>query len=203
MRLSAVVQPPHLHLVCFEHAALDEQRDGLQRVPLVEQFVTGHVAFFSEIEEVGERLQLLRSPLQHVEGYVESLLGTELGSEPYIGLGLGTIAVLGLQSRRQSRLVDFADGRHVVVGYPLPQPILLGKQYRLCINQLQYILDLVARRLVVVQGCHYSHIVLAAPERHQHTASWLYALLPLRRQGVGKGAVERQGEYDISKVHQK
>ena len=169
----------------------------------VEQFVTGHVAFFSEIEEVGERLQLLRCPLQHVEGNMEGRLGTELGGEPYIGFGLGTVAVFSLQPRRQSRLVDFADGRHVIVGYPLPQPILLGKQYRLCVNRLQYVLNLVARRLVVVQGCDDSHIVLAAPERHQHTAPWLYALLPLRRQGVGKGAVERQGEYDIGKVHQK
>ena len=29
MRLAAVVQPSHLHLVCFEHTALDEHRDGL------------------------------------------------------------------------------------------------------------------------------------------------------------------------------
>ena len=76
--------------------------------------------YFIEIEEVDEGLLLLGGPLEHVDGDVLGLLALKLWCQTQAGLGLGLVAVLGLEACREGGLVDIADGRHVVVGYPLP-----------------------------------------------------------------------------------
>ena len=52
------------------------------------------------------------------------------GGESDISLGFRTIAVLRLQTGRQRCLIDVADGSQVIVGYPLPQLQLLGRDNR-------------------------------------------------------------------------
>ena len=64
--------------------------------------------------------ELGRSALEHGLGCTEGLCRTEVVGQHDVGLGLGTIVVLGLETGREGGLIDVANGRKVVVGYPLP-----------------------------------------------------------------------------------
>ena len=145
-------------------------------------------------------MQLLVGTPQHVECNMQGLFVLEWGSEADEGLGLGAVALLSLQTGGECGLVDLADGRHIVVGYPLPELELPGQQDGLLVYDLQDVLYLIAFGLRVVQSCSDAYILLAASKRHKHTTAYLERVVPLRWQRVGKSAVERHGEDDINKV---
>ena len=154
-----------------------------------------------ECQIVDETALLLGGTCQHVEGDVQGLLVAELRSQPYVGLGLRPVALLSLQASRQGGFVDLADGRHIVVGDPLPQLQLTGQQYWLAVKHLQDGLD--ARVLGVgcrVLGMDNADIGLATPEGDEHTNPHPHLFLQLLRNGIGKQAVKRQGEDDVG-VH--
>ncbi len=95
---------------------------------LVHQFLAGDLALghrilFADAGQLqigAEDLLLGRSALEHSLGCTEGLRRTEVVGQHDVGLGLGTIVVLGLKTGREGGLIDLANGRKVVVGYPLP-----------------------------------------------------------------------------------
>ena len=136
-----MVQASYFHLVGLQDTALDEQGERLQRVAFVQQFVAGQLPTLAlvparERQEVDKCLELFGRSLQHIECYMECFLVTVRRRGADIRLGLGAIAILGFQSGGKGCFVDLTDGRHIVVGNPLPQPVLPGKQYRLCVDDL-------------------------------------------------------------------
>ena len=204
--LAAVVQSSHLHLVGFQQSALDECVQRFCRaIRGVEQFVAADtlaalsVVPTREGQKLGEDLLLLVGTLQHVEGYVKRLLILKVWSQPDVGVGLRTVAVLSLQACGQCRLVDFADGRHVVVGYPLPQLQLGRQQDGTGVEHLVDVLHLIALRGRVVDAGHQTDIVFRLAEGNTDTYPLLHLLLQLLWHGIGEIAVERQREYDVSK----
>ena len=102
--------------------------DGGGTVGLVHQFLAGDLALghgilFADAGQLqigAEDLLLGRSALEHGLGCTEGLRRTEVVGQHDVGLGLGTIVVLGLETGREGGLIDVANGRKVVVGYPLP-----------------------------------------------------------------------------------
>ena len=102
--------------------------DGGGAVGLVHQFLAGDLALghgilFADAGQLqigAEDLLLSRSALKHGLGSTEGLRRTKVVGQHDVGLGLGTIVVLGLETGREGGLIDVANGRKVVVGYPLP-----------------------------------------------------------------------------------
>ena len=75
----------------------------------------------AEMQETGERFKLLARATQHVEGDVQRFIGLEIVGQCHINFGLGLPPGLVFKARRQGRSVHIADGRHVILGYPLPK----------------------------------------------------------------------------------
>ena len=131
---------------------------------------------------------------------MQSLLATVGFGERDIGLRLRLVALLGLQSRRQRRLVDVAQGRKIVVGNPLPQPHLPGKQDGLPVDH-RY------NRLHIECGFHLNHvhhdadIPLTLAQRHEYTAAFPYHCLRVSGNGIGEKPVQGQRKYDLDIFH--
>ena len=121
MWFATVVETSDLHLISLKDTALDKGCDSRERVAFVKQFITSDTSSaLCQIEKVDEGLLLLGGPLKHVDSDVLGTLTAELWGQTQAGLCLGTVTILSLQTCRKSRLIDITNGRHVIVGYPLP-----------------------------------------------------------------------------------
>ena len=212
MRLAAAVEAAHLHLVGLEHAALDELVEhGQGGSAGVHQLLAGDLEYGfkggvaldgvpSRQREIGnESLLLTGRACQQIECYVQRGLVLVGGREPDIGLGAGLVAFLCLQARRQRCLHHFADGRHVVVGYPLPLPELTLEQDGPIVHQQGDGLHLIALGLDAVEAADDAHIALRPSEGYEHTHAPRHLPLQLARHRVGEQCVERQGQDDVGK----
>ena len=144
-------------------------------------------------------LQLVASSRQHVQRDVQRRHVTILLRQPDVRLRLRLIAVLSLQACRQCGLIHLADGRQVVVADPLPHLQLLRRDDGFSIHHVDDGLHLVALWRLVVHSGHQSHIGLSTSEGHQHTHTYLHRL-PFGY-GVGKRALQRHRQYDVSVQH--
>ena len=145
-----------------------------------------------------ESIQLLLRPAQHVQGDVQGchiLIGLR---QPDVRLRLRLIPVLRLQSRRQGRLIDIADGRQVVVANPVPQLQLPFRHDRLFVHHLRNRLHLIALRLHIVHLSHNTQIRLAASESDQHAHAHPHAH-PLGN-GVGEQPLQGHRQYQVGVV---
>ena len=209
LRLLTVVQPSHFALVCGQYAALHECRNyGRCGVTLVQQSLAcgflgrhavGSAASHGEIALQG--LALLVGTPQHVKGHAHSLFRTEILRKNHILLLLDMEAFHRLQSGRHGRLENVANGRHIVVGYPLPQPVLPLRNHRFVVHHEHDVLHGVALRLVAVHLCHDADVPFRLAEWHKHAHSLYRPLLQSRRYGVCEQPVERQRKYDVSVGH--
>ena len=154
MGLAAVVQAAYLLLISLEESALHQGSDRRQGMSRVEQFVAGdlHRRFLTALtfqrvpvrqSEIINKSPLLPvGPLEHVQGDMQGLFATELRCKADIGLRPGAVAVLSLQSCGEGGLIHLTDGRHVVVGDPVPESQLAVEQDGRSIEDLKDGLDL-------------------------------------------------------------
>jgi hypothetical protein len=217
--IAAAIESSHLTVVALEEATLRELADDGRGASVhVHQFLACDVGLVPssrrgwrgkgripvrELQVGQEGLLLARHLLQQVEGDVQGRLLTVLARQPHIGLGLGLVARLGLQTCGQRRLADIAQGSHVIGGDPLPQPQLLGQQHGSIVEHGQHGAHLVVGQLrrVVVQPHRHGGIGLALAEGHEHAHAHPTARRKFVAQGIGESAFEGQGQYDVNVFH--
>jgi hypothetical protein len=226
MRFPAVVQASHFLFVGLEDASLAKGRYRGEGMALVQEFVSCKRREESQIEEINKRLLLSRGTLEHVEGDMESLFRTELGGETDVGLGLRVVAIFGLQTCRKGCFIHLADGREVIVGYPTPEAELGFKEDGRRVEDLENGFDFVflwnvecgmwneitlqAITFIGILGKIISHSTFHIPHSTNHADISLIAAegyedtmtngnlpLQLRRNGIGKHAVERERQDDV------
>ena len=199
MRFAALSQSTNLVLIGRKETAVDEffQR-GSRTARDVHQLVASHV--LAPLGHRRQHLALRRTVLQNVEGDVQRPLVTHPVGQSDKSLRLRRIALLRLQAGGQGCLVDFADGRHVVARYPLPQLQLPRQHHRLLVGQLNDGLHLEVG-LLVVHTKGNAHVSLARAKRHQHAHSRLHPVGLFVGQRVGERAVERHRQYHFNISH--
>ena len=215
MRLAAVAHTPHLTFVYGEKAARNKRvQDSGGGVRLVQQFLTRklrhRVARASGARLVPsahgkkalEELSLLSGTClhEHVESHMQRLPGAHLLGQSDATLRLGAISVLVLQSARQRSLEHIAKRRHVVVGYPLPEPQLQTGDNGVRVGQREYVLH-VERRFLSVRPEYDADVFLAASERHNDPHPGLHGGCHAVGHGIGEDAFERKWEYDVCVNH--
>ena len=214
MRLAALVQSAHLHLVCLQYAALHQQvQCGQCGTAGIHQLLAGNLqhglagivalngvpARHGQISD--ESFLLFGGPCQHVQGHVQRRFVAVGLCQADIRLCTGPVALLGLQSCGQRSLHHVADGRHVVIADPLPLSQLALQQDGLLVHQLCQWLHGVALGLCAVQSGHDAHIALTASEGHKDTHAQLHPLLHLLWNGIGECAVKRHRQDDVGVGH--
>ena len=202
MGLTRKVQAPHFLFEAFEEAALDECTDSCGGMTLVEQFVACELNLRNgrlrgvgitkgKVEEVNEGTLLTGGTLQHIDGDMQSLLVAELRRQTDAGLGLGTIAVFGLQPRGEGSLIDLSDGRHIVVGHPLPQLELSIEKNGRNVEHLKDILDGVPFRCFLMNRGNEAYINLIPAQWYKYTHPLRHLSLQRWWNGIGEHTVER------------
>ena len=116
-RFTTMIKTPHLLLVGFKEASLDESRDASKGVTFVQKFITSNsqeIVFGlikqRQIEKIYEGFLLGWCALKHIKGDMERLLGAEPGSETDEGLCLRAVAIFCFQASRESSLINLANG---------------------------------------------------------------------------------------------
>ena len=74
------------------------------------------------------------------------------------------------------------------------------KKYRGGIQQGGYLFYFIGRGFVAMHAEHNGGIVLLPPERHYHPAPRAYFVGPLLGQGISEANLQRQRQYDVSKL---
>ena len=207
--VAAVVQAAHLFLVRLEQLSALQLAQGVGGgLAGIHQLLAGDLhglcAVLYEVparqcEVAGEGVQLSLGTRQHVKGDVQGGGRLVLGAEAYVGLRLGTVAVLGLQPGGQGGLVDVARGGEVVVADPLPQRELAGEDQGPVVEHLQQGLHLVALGLPVVHTGHKTYVALRASEADQHAHALLYR--HALGHGIGEQGLQRHRQYHVSVGH--
>ncbi len=113
-------------------------------------------------------------------------------------------------ARRQGSLHHFADGRHIVVGYPPPKLELTAEHHGRIVGHLMQRAHLVGlaggkERLGhrVENGSDESHIGLRLAQRNHHAHAHSDLRLQVVRHAVGELSLERQGQYDVYVARQR
>ena len=208
LRFTAMIEPAHLLLIQTEEATVHQllhHRGGA--VALVHQFLAGNLRHRRAVhglipvrhgQIVHHHLLLFRCPRHHVERNVHHLLRAELLAQRHIGLGLRLVGPSRLHAHGQRRIHHLADGRHVVVGNPAPQPQLCGQQHGTTVEHVHHRLHLKVRLAVVHLG-HHRHVGLALSQWH-HDAHTRLRRHPLGQQ-IGEKALQGQRQDDVDVGH--
>ena len=125
----------------------------------------------------------------------------KLWAQPYVKLRARLVALLGLEPCRQRGLEHVAYGRHVVVGHPLPQPVLRGGDHGFGVEHAQDVAHGYALGCLAVHSGHHAHMGDFGPERHQYAHAEAHLSLHGCRHRIGEQAVERHGQYDVGVCH--
>ena len=166
MGLASMVQSPHLAFIGLQKPPFDKGCERCETMPLIEQFVTGNLNDILQLIPMGKRqvvdksLQLFACPLEHIQGHMESLLVLELCRQANIEFGFRTVAVFGLQPSGKGSLIHFAKGRHIIIGYPMPQLQLAVEQDRRNVEHLKDILCLISIRCFVMDVGYNADVCL-------------------------------------------
>ena len=139
MRQPCVVQPPYFFFVNFEEALFCKAfYDGRSTSCLVHQLLTGYLFELPggivrrgslikscQMQIAHKRFMLPIRTRKHIQRYVKGLLRAVRGRKFQISFSLYAVSCIGLKACWQCGIEHFADGRHVVRGYPLPQSQLM------------------------------------------------------------------------------
>ena len=137
---------------------------------------------------------------EHAHGHMQSPLGTIRFAQRDIGLRLWPVLTHRGHSAWQGGTIDLAQGRHVVIGYPLPQPVLAGQERRPGIKHFGDGLA-IKLRLATMHLQHDAHIAGTGAERHEHPSAKRHAGLPRRGHLVGEKSLQRQSHHYVDIFH--
>ena len=153
-----------------------------------------------QCEIVGKGFLLFLRPAEHRHSHVQALLVAVGFRQTHAQFGLRPVALLVLQSRRQRGLEYVAEGRHIIFGYPSPQPHLLVKEYGLAVLHGEYVLHH-ERRFVIVRLYNEGGVLLRLAQRHGYAHAEPHLLPQPFRHGVGEQPIEGQRQYHVYIFH--
>ena len=197
------VEPTDLTLKGLEKALVNKAlEDGGSAVGLIEQGLTADLTAIHR-KERAKHLQLARRTAQQSESHVEGCRRAEFLSDSDKDLCLGAVAGLSLKTGRQRCLHHIANGRHVIVGNPLPQPQLWIEDNGSIVEQRQRIFHLFVGELwrVVVDAYGKSRVSLGLAKGHQHAHAYPATRHQSVRQPIGKRTVQGYRQNHIHVFH--
>ena len=132
---------------------------------------------------------------------MDGALVTIVGSEAYVGLGLGTVGALLLHALWQSRHEDVAKGTHIVGANPLPLFILRGQKDGFTVEDGEDGLDGDIRGWGIVMNTYdEGYVRLGDAKGHYNPDEGTHRSCQLVGYRVGEEPIEGQGKYDVDVV---